>query len=299
MTVSSFSLKPFHSDSNSKLDIPFSHEGKEILSLLRKKSSEDTIQPIIDRIHTQALDMNQPDSLVLSTDAYVTAICYIGSKSLSHVLSSIERCKERLLALGPASPAARKQIIESVMEYWKDQPGIGVNIVDKLLNYTILSPGSVVGWALGKESVRLSEAFVFEMVSVTIGKVTGRVRQVVNAKNARGLLPEQKALLEETVERERKSMKELFQIMEDALVAWATDTKDQNIESGDLGGAEDAMIRQWGERWLRVFRRKFAVEEAWFLEAERERVDDVEVDGNANGDGDALMVDSDLFQGVE
>ena len=50
------------------------------------------------------------------------------------------------------------------MEYWKDQPGIGVNIVDKLLNYTILSPGSVIEWALGKEGGRLSEAHVFEMV---------------------------------------------------------------------------------------------------------------------------------------
>ena len=183
------------------------------------------------------------------------------------------------------------------MEYWKDQPGIGVNIVDKLLNYTILSPGSVVEWALAKEGTRLSEAFVFEMISATIGKVTGRVRQVVRAKNARGLLPEQKALLEETVERERKSMKELFQLMEDALVAWATGAKDQNIESGDLGGAEDAMIRQWGERWLRVFRRKFAVEEAWYLESEKEKVD--EVDGEANGEGDAMRVDADPFQAIE
>lgn len=213
--------------------------------------------------------MNLPDPLVLSTDAYVTSICYIGSKSLSHVLSCIERCKERLLAIGAASPSARKQIIESVMDYWKDQPGIGVNIVDKLLNYTILSPTTVVDWALAKEGIRLSEAHVFEMISATVGKVTGRVRQVVTAKNARGLLEEQKTILEETVERERKGMKQLFQVMEDLLVAWATGSKDQQQESGDMG-PEDAMIRQWGQRWLRVFRRKFAVEEAWLIETEKE-----------------------------
>lgn len=243
-----------------------------MLSLLRKKSPEDTIQPIIERIHTQALNMNLPDPLVLSTDAYVTSICYIGSKSLSHVLSCIERCKERLLAIGAASPAARKQIIESVMEYWKDQPGIGVNIVDKLLNYTILSPTTVVDWALANQGPRLSEAYVFEMTSATVGKVTGRVRQVVKAKNAKGLMEEQKKMLNETVERERKGMKELFQVMEDPLVGWATGSKDQAVESGDMG-PEDAMIRQWGERWLRVFRRKFAVEEAWYLEAEKAAVE--------------------------
>jgi nuclear cap-binding protein subunit 1 len=276
-------------------DIPFSQEGKEILGLLRKKSPEDEIQPIIDRIHTQATDMNLPDPLAISTDAYMTSICYIGSKSLSHVLSSIERCKERLLGIGTASPTARKQIIESVMGYWKDQPGIGVNIVDKLLNYTILSPTSVIDWALAKEGSRLSEAFVFEMVAATVGKVTGRVRQVVQAKKARGLLDEQKKLLEQTVDTERNAMKELFQVMEDALVGWATGSKDQQVESGDMS-SEDAMVRQWGERWLRVFRRKFAVEEAWYLDAVKERVEDVEMEADGPVDAPA---ESDPFQGIE
>jgi nuclear cap-binding protein subunit 1 len=244
------------------LDTPFSKEGQEILALLRKKSPEDAIQPVIDRIHAQALDISLPDPLVLSTDAYVTAICYIGSKSLSHVLSCIERCKERLLTLGPQSPNARKQIIESVMEYWKDQPGIGVNIVDKLLNYTILSPASVVEWALGKQGKRLGEAFVYEMVSATVGKVTGRVRQVVRATKAPGLTSEQRKLLEGPAESERGSMRELFRLMEDLLVGWASGSKDQVLESGDGESEGEKMVRQWGERWLRVFRRKFAVEEA-------------------------------------
>jgi len=271
-------------------DVPFAREGREILSLLRKKTPEDAIQPVIDRIHSQALDLSLPDPLVLSTDAYVTAICYIGSKSLSHVLSCIERCKERLLTIGPQSPDARKQIIESVMEYWKDQPGIGVNIVDKLLNYTILSPASVVEWALAKEGKRLGEAFVFEMVSATVGKVTGRVRQVVKAKNAPGLLPEQRKLLEETAERERGGMRELFGVMEDALMGWTSGSKDQMMQSGDGDSEGEKMVRQWGERWLRVFRRKFAVEEAWFLEAGKEKVED-RVGAEANGEVVAEMLE--------
>jgi nuclear cap-binding protein subunit 1 len=268
---------------NRMLDTPFSKEGQEILALLRKKSPEDAIQPVIDRIHAQALDISLPDPLVLSTDAYVTAICYIGSKSLSHVLSCIERCKERLLTLGPQSPNARKQIIESVMEYWKDQPGIGVNIVDKLLNYTILSPASVVEWALGKQGKRLGEAFVYEMVSATVGKVTGRVRQVVRATKAIGLTSEQRKLLEGSAESERGSMRELFRLMEDLLVGWASGSKDQVLESGDGESEGEKMVRQWGERWLRVFRRKFAVEEAWGLEVGKQRVEDVVAVPEANG----------------
>jgi nuclear cap-binding protein subunit 1 len=240
--------------------------------------------------------MNLPDPLVVSTDAYVTAICYIGSKSLSHVLSCIERCKERLLALAPTSPAAQKQIIESVMQYWKYQPGIGVNIVDKLLNYTILSPNSVVEWALGETGSRLSDAHVFEMISATIGKVTGRVRQVVRAKMVLGLLPEQRMVLEETAERERKGMRDLFTAMEDLLTAWASGSRDQMMQSTGSTAGELAMVKHWGERWLRVFRRKIAVEESWFVEAGREKVpdgDDGDVPVVAEESGD-MKIDADL-----
>ena len=88
--------------------------------------------------------------------------------------------------------------------------------------------------------------------------------------------------MEETAKRERKSMKELFQAMEDSLLAWATGSKDQLVLSGDMG-PEDAMIRQWGERWLRVFRRKSAVEEAWFVEEEKENVEGEETDAAPDG----------------
>ncbi|RDL35027.1 putative nuclear cap-binding complex, subunit NCBP1 [Venustampulla echinocandica] len=276
---------------------PFAPEGAEMLALLKKKAPEDQIQPVIDRIHAQALDMRLADPLVVSTDVYMTTICFIGSKSLSHVLSSIERCKERLLAIGPQSPAARKQIIDSVMSYWKDQPGIGVNIVDKLLNYMILSPGSVIEWAVGQDGKRLSQAFVYEMVGSTIGKVTGRVRQVVRGMSVPTLTPEQRSTLEQTAETERKSMKDLFQLMEEPLVAWATGSKDQAIQSGDGDSNDEAMIRQWGERWLRVFRRKFAVEEAWYL-AEKEKQNKrpvvEEVPAGAVENGDAAMAEAEV-----
>ncbi|PQE08922.1 cap binding protein [Rutstroemia sp. NJR-2017a WRK4] len=293
---------------------PFAAEGQEILNLLRKKATEEEIQPTIDKIHTLAVEMSLPDPLVPSTDAYVTSICYIGSKSLSHVLSCIERCKERLLAIGPVSAVARRQIITSVMQYWKDQPGIGVNIIDKLLNYTILSPQSVVQWALGSEGGKLAQAFVYEMVNATVGKVTTRVRQVYLGKRVRGLNEEQRKLIEEAVARERVAMRELFAEMEDLLGAWATGSKDQAVEGGLGDSEEEAMVRQWGERWLRVFRRKFAVEEAWFVEAEKwvdngegedavaevVQGDEMKVDGGA-GEGAAVAAadGGDGFMGIE
>ncbi|KAI9746336.1 MAG: hypothetical protein M1818_000048 [Claussenomyces sp. TS43310] len=282
-------------EADTSIVTPFSAEGKELHALLRRKASEEEIQAVIDKINSLANTLAL-DPILCSTDAYVTSICFIGSKSLSHALSCIERCKDRLLAIGNDSEAGRRQIITSVMAYWADQPGVGVNIVDKLLNYTILNPSSVIQWALVENAERgdaLAYTYIFEMVASTIAKVTNRIRQVVHSRNAPGLPADQKSLLEETVEGERRAMKELGQLMDEALLGWATGSKDQMMESGDGSTEAEALIRQWGERWLKVFRRQFAVEEAWGLERDREarerpkegavKADIIEMNGNGNG----------------
>ena len=222
------------------------------------------------------------DPLVPSTDAYVTAICFLGSKSLSHVLSQIERCKDRLLSIGAQSELARRQIITSVMEYWQEKPGIGVNVVDKLLNYTILTPISVVLWSLndqlGKgEGLVLSQSF--EMVSSTVTKVTNRVRQIVVARNQPGLPGDQVAILDETLTKERDEMANLFAVIEDGLVGVAGGSADDMAESADQDLKGEYMLRGWGRRWLRVFRRKMAVEEAWVQETMSMAVLDARVSG--------------------
>lgn len=199
----------------------------------------------------------------------MTTICFLGSKSLSHVLSQIERCKDRLLSVGTQSEAARRQIIASVMGYWHEKPGVGVNVVDKLLNYTILTPISVVMWALGDQLGKgegLVHSHVFEMVSSTVNKVTNRVRQIVLARNAPGLPADQVAILSETLAKEREEMGKLFAVIEDALVGVAEGSVDAMAESADQDLKGETMLRGWGARWLRVFKRKMAVEEAWVQE---------------------------------
>lgn len=239
------------------------------MQLIRKKASDEEIQPVINSIEEQATSLAVADPLLPATDAFVTSLCFVGSKSLSHVLSCIERSKERLLAIGPKSTMARRQIITSVMEYWAYQPGIAINIIDKLLNYTILTPLSVVEWVLvdnidaGKI---LSKSFLYEMVAATVGKVTNRIRQIVFARTQPGLVEPQLSVLDETLTREKGDMQALFKLIEDTLVSVADGSSDQMLEN-DREDSEEQIIRQWGKRWLRVFRRKSAVEEAFISDA--------------------------------
>ncbi|PWY71516.1 cap binding protein [Aspergillus sclerotioniger CBS 115572] len=251
---------------------PYANEGREIMQLVRKKAGDEEIQPVISAIEEQASSLGVDDPLLPSTDAFVTAICFVGSKSLSHVLSCIERNKERLLAIGPQSPRARRQIITSVMEYWVDQPGVGINIIDKLLNYTILTPLSVIEWALVDKleaGTVLAESHIFEMISATVGKVTNRLRQIVAARTQPGLYEPQLSVLDETLNREKVDMQALFRVIEDSIVSVAGGSNDELMERGDGSGSlpEDEIIRQWGQRWLRVFRRKAGVEESFIADA--------------------------------
>ncbi|KAL4898474.1 MIF4G like-domain-containing protein [Aspergillus ambiguus] len=251
---------------------PYANEGREIMQLIRKKASDEEIQPFITAIEEQAKSLGVEEPMLPSTDAFVTAICFVGSKSLSHVLSCIERNKERLLSIGPKSAAARRQIITSVLEYWADQPGIGINIIDKLLNYTILTPLSVIEWALVdnlEAGTVLAKLHVYEMVSATVGKVTNRLRQIVAARTQPGLYEPQLSVLDDTLTREKGDMQALFRVIEDALVSVAGGSNDELMERGDGSGTlpEDELIRQWGRRWLRVFRRRAGVEESFIAEA--------------------------------
>ena len=260
-------------------EMPYSEPAKEILRLLRSKVPDTDLQFSFSTIEETARSLGVTDPLVPSTDVYVTAICFLGSKSLSHVLSQIERCKDRLLSIGAQSEIARRQIITSVMDYWHEKPGIGVNVVDKLLNYTILTPISVVLWALSDQlgnGEGLVLSHVFEMVSSTVTKVTNRVRQIVVARNQPGLPGDQVAILDDTLSKERDEMGKLFAAIEDGLVGVAGGSADEMAESADRGLQGGALLRGWGGRWLRVFRRKMAVEEAWVQETMSAAVEGVD-----------------------
>lgn len=256
--------------------MPFAQEGRELAQLLKRKAPDEEIQPVIERIHSSAIDQSL-DPLVTSTDVFTTAVLAVGSKSLSHVLAAIERTKERLIDAGVASEPARAQIITAVMEFWSAHPGVAITIIEKLLNYSIITPTAVVQWALtgyaGKtKGEGLARSYMYEMVFNTVAKVTKRTREVVSAP-----MPEAQedvdmsSEAEATKKREIATMQELFKTMEDALVAWASGTKDEIMEDGSLDdvsrGERDALVKRWGSRWLRVVRRKSAIEDAFVIEA--------------------------------
>lgn len=269
---------------------PFSEEARPLARMIRKREADEKVEEQLQLIHNKASKPESgysSDPVLPVVDALMTNICYVGSKTMSHVLSFIERQKDRLMTLSSSSPNARAQVISSIISYWQaTQPGVGVNIVDKLLNYTILTPSSVVEWALSSERMAggraLAEAWVYELVSRTCGKVTGRVRQLVKARLEKGVTTAQAEMLEKTLESERDSMRRLFAIIDDALQPVAEGSNDQLLQGGtgmtEASQEQRDLLRLWGTKWRRVFARKLAVEEALVVEATKSFPTPVEED---------------------
>jgi nuclear cap-binding protein subunit 1 len=224
---------------------PYAAEGQALLHQLRKKAPAEEVQATINK----------------------TAICRLGAKSLSHVLSCIERGKDRLLEISQ-NEVARRQIVASVVEYWKDQPGVAVRIIDILLNYTILAPMTVVQWVFGSHlgaGEALTESWVLEMVSNTVAKVTNRNRQIASARIQKGLPADQIEMVDATLAKDRDNARELFKYIEDStrgVSEGSADTLMEKKTSGALSEEEAQLIQAWGRRWHQTFLRKAQVEES-------------------------------------
>lgn len=248
---------------------PYASEGQALLTVLKDKSSSDEdIQNVLNQVRSLA-EGQGADPDIASTDVLVTAICHIGAKSLSHILSAIEKNRERLLAIGPASEAARRQIITSVTSYWTHHPGQAVNIIDKLLNYTIVTPSSVIQWALGDRldaGAGLARHDLLEMVWSTMGKVARRVGDIAAARANPDILAarndEHVRMIDDTLTRERQTMRDLFAAIEDAVRPVAGGYSDAMVEALDDGSDAKTLASLWGRKWLRAWRRRAAVEEA-------------------------------------
>jgi nuclear cap-binding protein subunit 1 len=240
--------------------------GKSLLVAVSERKEDDEIEPKLQAIGDLAMELGlveESDPRKLVRDAYITCICHIGAKSLSHVLSCIERVKEKLLAIGNEHPDARRQIVGTVLSYWKDQPGIGANVVDKLLNYSVVTPISVVEWVLydaGPEA--FSKTYAWEMVATTINKVNNRVRQILAARpsifGVEGVTKEQIAAFEETLIIAEKEQAQILAEVEERLSALAV-LKEEDEGMDDVDVESRAWIQWWAKGWLAAFRRMFEV----------------------------------------
>ncbi|KAF8532930.1 MIF4G like-domain-containing protein, partial [Trichophaea hybrida] len=216
-------------------DNVFKDKGKALLIAVSDRKDEEEIEPLIVNIAESAAELG------LVTDPSDPAL-------------SPATLTSHLLVIGTEHPDARRQIVGSVLTYWKDQPGIGANVVDKLLNYSVVTPLSVIEWVLydaGPEA--LAKTYAWEMVATTINKVNNRVRQISAARPS--VAEEQLSVFEETLRNAEAEQAQILAEVEKRLSELAQ-LKDED-DSVDVESR--AWIQWWAKGWLRAFRRMFEV----------------------------------------
>jgi nuclear cap-binding protein subunit 1 len=143
------------------------------------------------------------DSVVRSI--VVQSLLHIGSRSFSHLLNAIERYLPllRSIAGSPSSGSAsstntaeaKADILAATAAFWKYNPHMVGIVFDKLMQYQIVDPTDVIGWAFtrgsneGKTGSRMSlAALEWDLLKGALDKANGRV--TISRKKAAALRKE-------------------------------------------------------------------------------------------------------------
>lgn len=127
-------------------DSEYQNEVHKLINLIREAKEKDSYDGLLQEISEKARSLEEDseegvDPIKRVIDIVVGTICYLGNRSISHAEVSISRSKELLLEVCPNDYSAA---ISSVMDYWVDQPFVGLLVVANLVREGVVPPEAYV-----------------------------------------------------------------------------------------------------------------------------------------------------------
>jgi nuclear cap-binding protein subunit 1 len=255
-----------------KEDAPYNAKFKEIVQLLRKRAPAEELEPLLQDVEAEAkaAGQNDLDAKLATIDVFTTAMVWVGSKSLSHVLAIVDRSKSLLSSLMAENSTARQsQTLESILTYWQHQTGTAAIITLKLVNYQVFSPEGIIAWAFGAGSDggrALSKVFFWEIVTGVLSKVTAKVKEVVAVVRTPGLDDAKRAEVKTVLDAEMASLRALYAQVKQGL----GNLRDGQVPVSQAGVAtteeDETLIKAWVAKWARCIERREGVVEMWLKE---------------------------------
>ena len=145
---------------------------------ISSRDGENAIQDVLNEIESHSNDSNDMmDSGFMSRDILVECVMFQGSKSFSHVLTVIERHLGLLKRLNPTSEA-RLETVKTTARFWKNNTQFLEIILDKLINYRIVDPQSILAHFLSSEMISENRFYVVSIVKNLISKVNLKAEQI-------------------------------------------------------------------------------------------------------------------------
>ncbi|KAI8994905.1 armadillo-type protein [Pilobolus umbonatus] len=159
---------------------PLHDKAKIIVEAIRTKKSIEELKDMLSKYKeeqaAQGADEQQQQMLV--REMFVQCLLLVGSKSFSHILNVVERYLDVLRYVN-TTPDGRLHTVQTVASFWKNNTQFLGILLDKLLNYRVIDPTSVITWVFEPEQLKhVGRSFVWEILINTLNKVVSRVVQV-------------------------------------------------------------------------------------------------------------------------
>ncbi|KAJ2804668.1 Nuclear cap-binding protein subunit 1 [Coemansia guatemalensis] len=151
---------------------------------LKNKGTADQAMEILQTHYSQWSDIDEETRQGLAREMLVEHVLLLGSKTFSHMLNAIEKFMPALQRFGD-SPEAKLQIAKVVEDFWLKNPQFCAITIDKLVNYRVIDPTTVVAMLFDASHVgRWCMFHLWEILRNTVNKVNMRVVQLQGRLNA-------------------------------------------------------------------------------------------------------------------
>lgn len=240
-------------------DHPLAEQASGLLSLLSSEHTPEQISAAIDAIEKKASEVGrdpESESVVLLCQCVLQQ----GHQSFSHALNTIEHNLPVLQAKCNRSTMTRRSTVAAVMQLWSGRPLVASTLLQKFLNYRLISPVSVLEYILlDSAPSTLATSATWELLRTTIDKVSARVVQVqdrllqiASPGEANG---EDKSSDEET-ERMQATLSEVQQEQKDVF-AFTLKTFSDKLAALPADNENDVWIKYWMGGLFRMVLRRY------------------------------------------
>ncbi|KAK9461274.1 MIF4G like-domain-containing protein [Lipomyces oligophaga] len=222
---------------------PYAEQAKSVLQLLKDRSEVSQYENVFNEIRQSAEESSDSSADEMLRKIFLSAVLSLGSRSLSHAESWIERSQEVLNALFDTANA-QQEAVGIVFTFWGEQIGSALQVVRKLLDREIISPLALVEWVLVSQTSQvLTKVYSWELLEFAVNKCR------VNYSK-----PDVEVEMEKSGSRDKDL--ELILI---AVIRELSRTDARDLKLGDTEPSEDSVrwLRWWKEGMLRAFLRKY------------------------------------------
>ncbi|KAG5520228.1 hypothetical protein PMAC_001306 [Pneumocystis sp. 'macacae'] len=153
-------------------------EVETLLETMKVNTEQSETDVALEIIEKTAAENNEEDPQFEVLKALVQCVLHLGARSFSNALNTIERNLPGLRNRCSANRKTCRQTIDIIMKFWKDQPGIGVALINKFLNYSIINTISIIEWIfLDADIEYINRGFIWELMKIVLDKINSGVIQ--------------------------------------------------------------------------------------------------------------------------